>query len=151
MLRPTKILVPTDFSHYADKALKQALDIAREYGAEVYLVHVMPAEFRSIADEYTDVSITSETLEQYEEKMVASARKKLEKQIKRLLVDPVVKVTPETLIGRPEEEIVKFQQEGGVDLIVISSLGRSTFSRYLIGSVARGVLKGATCPVLLSK
>jgi nucleotide-binding universal stress UspA family protein len=151
MLRPTKILVPTDFSKYADKALRQALDIANEYGAEVYLVHVMPTEFRSIADEYTDVSITSETLEQYEEKMVTSSRKKMEKQITRLRGDTAVQVIAETLTGKPEEEIVRFQQEKGADLIVISSLGRSRLSQYLIGSVARGVLKGATCPVLLTK
>lgn len=151
MLRPTKILVPTDFSKYADKALRQALDIAQEYGAKVYLIHVMPAEFRSIADDYTDVSITEETLQQYEEKMVASSRKKMEKQVAKSLGDSAVEVASETLIGKPEEEIVKFQQEKGVDLIVISSLGKSGLSRYLIGSVARGVLKGAACPVLLSK
>ena len=151
MLRPTKILVPTDFSKYADKALRQAMDIAQEYRAKVYLVHVMPGEFRSIADEYTDVSITEDTLRQYEEKMVASARKKMEKQVTKLLGDSAVEVTLETVIGKPEEEIVKFQQEKGVDLIVISSLGKSGLSRYLIGSVARGVLKGAACSVLLSK
>ncbi len=151
MLRPTKILVPTDFSKYSGKALKQALDIAKEYGAKVYLVHVIPGEFRSIADDYTDVSITDETLQQYEEKMVASARKKMERQAAKLLGDSTVEVKRKALIGRPEEEIVRFQQEKGVDLVVISSLGKSGLSRYLIGSVARGVLKGAACPVLLSK
>ncbi len=151
MLRPTKILVPTDFSKYSDKALRQALDIAKEYGAKVYLLHVTSSEFRSITDDYTDVSITEETLQQYEEKMVASARKKLERQAKKLLGEAPVEVIRETLMGRPEEEIVRFQQEKGVDLVVISSLGKSGLSRYLIGNVARDVLKGATCPVLLTK
>lgn len=151
MLRPTKILVPTDFSKYADDALKQALDIAKEYGAKVCLVHILPGEFRSISDEYTDVSITEETLQHYEDKMAASARKKMEKQLTKVLGDAPVEVVTEMVVGRPEEEIVKYQQEKGVDLVVISSLGKSGFSKYLIGNVARGVLKGTTCPVLLNK
>ena len=42
-------------------------------------------------------------------------------------------------------------KEKGIDLIVIASLGRSGIAKYLIGSVARNVLKGAKCPVLLTK
>jgi len=44
MLKPTKILVPTDFSEYSDRALRQALDIARQYGATVYILHVLREE-----------------------------------------------------------------------------------------------------------
>ena len=151
MLRPTRILVPTDFSEYADKALRQAMDIAEEYKAKVYLIHVVPGELRSIADDYSDVSITEKTLQRYEKKLVSSARKKMEKQIARLSGDRRVEVIPEAVIGRPEDEIIRFQYETGIDLVVISSLGKSGLSRYLIGNVARAVLKGATCPVLLSK
>jgi universal stress protein A len=151
MFRPTKILVPTDYSTYADKAFNQALDIAQEYGAKVYLVHVVPGDLRRITDDYSDVSITVEALEEYEESMVASARKTLEKQVTKLLGDSTVEVIPEVIVGRPEEEIVKFQHAKHIDLVVISSLGKSGLSRYLIGSVARTVLREATCPVLLSK
>ena len=41
MLKPTRILVPTDFSEYSDRALSQALDIAKEYYAKLYLLHVL--------------------------------------------------------------------------------------------------------------
>jgi nucleotide-binding universal stress UspA family protein len=37
----TKILVPTDFSEYSDKALRQALDIALQYKAKVFVLHVV--------------------------------------------------------------------------------------------------------------
>lgn len=47
MLKPTKILVPTDFSEYSDKALKQALDIAKEYNAKVYVLHVLDQKLQS--------------------------------------------------------------------------------------------------------
>ncbi len=38
---PTKIFVPTDFSKHSDKALDRALDIAKQYGAKVFLLHVI--------------------------------------------------------------------------------------------------------------
>ena len=41
MLAPTRILVPTDFSPYSDRALVQALDIAKQYRAKVFLLHVL--------------------------------------------------------------------------------------------------------------
>lgn len=53
--------------------------------------------------------------------------------------------------GVAYEEILREQDEKGIDLIVISSLGRTGIAKYLMGSVARNVLKGATCSVLLTK
>jgi len=41
MLKPTKILVPTDFSGYSEAALRQAADIAEEYGSELHVLHVV--------------------------------------------------------------------------------------------------------------
>jgi universal stress protein A len=40
MLAPKRILVPTDFSDYSDEALKQALELAKQHNAKVYLLHV---------------------------------------------------------------------------------------------------------------
>jgi universal stress protein A len=151
MLHPKKLLVPTDFSKYADSALKQALDIAQDYGAKIYLLHVVPGELRRMADDYTDIPITEEAVQQFEEKMVASVRRKLERQIDKMRGERTIEVIQETRVGRPDEEIVKFQREKHVDLVVISSLGKAGLSGYLIGRVARAVLRGATCSVLLSK
>ena len=87
MLKPTKILVPTDFSKSSDTALAQGLDIAGQYQAKLFLLH----------------------------------------------------------------EILKEGREQKIDLIVIASLGQSGMAKYFMGSVARNVLKGARCPVLLTK
>jgi nucleotide-binding universal stress UspA family protein len=43
------------------------------------------------------------------------------------------------------------QTEKGIDLIIISSLGKTGLGKYFIGGVARNVLKGSACPVLLTK
>ena len=57
MLKPTKILVPTDFSEYSDKALKQAIDIAKQYNAEVYILNVVAPIDKYIIDYCTERSI----------------------------------------------------------------------------------------------
>jgi len=54
-------------------------------------------------------------------------------------------------VGAPYDQILKEADEKAVDLIVISSLGTTGIGKYLIGSVARHVLLGAKCSVLLTR
>lgn len=152
MLMPTKILVPTDFSGYSDKALQQALDIAVEYKAKVYALHVVHERIqRALTDDYSDITITPRVLQKYEKSLVKEAKNKLRKQIGKFPQSKEVEVISEVTNGIPAEEILRVQEEKAIDLIVIASLGRTGIARYLIGGVARNVLKGAKCPVLLTK
>jgi len=148
MLKPTKILVPSDFSDFSDKALRQGLDIALQYGAKVYLLHVINEEVRQCVDFYC---ISLETVKEMEDQMVTSAGEQLQKQLEKFPQARGVEVIADTRKGVPYEEILREGQERGIDLIVIASLGRTGIGKYLIGSVARNVLKGSTCPVLLTK
>ncbi|MDD5243183.1 MAG: universal stress protein [Syntrophorhabdaceae bacterium] len=149
---PTKILVPTDFSGYSDKALQQALDIAVEYKAKVYALHVVHERIqRALTDDYSDITITPRVLQKYEKSLVKEAKNKLRKQIGKFPQSKEVEVISEVTNGIPAEEILRVQEEKAIDLIVIASLGRTGIARYLIGGVARNVLKGAKCPVLLTK
>ena len=52
MFSPKKILVPTDFSVYADNALKQAIDVAKQNKAKIYLFHVIDDGFQQCAVDY---------------------------------------------------------------------------------------------------
>ena len=136
MLKPTKILIPTDFSEYSNKALRQALDIAKHYKAKVNMLHVVRGE-----SYYEDV----------EKQMIERARKKLQEEIDKFPQAKELEVFTEVVSGNTSEAILAEERSKGIDLIVIASLGRSGIAKYLIGSVARNVLKGAKCPVLLTK
>jgi nucleotide-binding universal stress UspA family protein len=57
MLIPTKILVPTDFSEHSDRAFRQALDIAKDYNAKVFLLHVIHEALHLL-----DLTLPKETL-----------------------------------------------------------------------------------------
>jgi len=148
MLRPTKILVPTDFSEYSDKALKQALDIAKQYNAKVFLFHVLSSEIRSCMG---DACLGDDMIRDIENQIKTMAKEDLQKQANKFPLSKEVPITMEIGTGTTYEAILKEADDKGIDLIVIASLGRSAIARFLVGSVARNVLKGAKCPVLLTK
>ena len=157
MLIPTKILVPTDFSEYSDKALEQALDIAKQYRAKVFLLHVVHEEIYNYEERF-DFAM-SKTLSQPSEevfrRMKDRHRVEIEEKFKNQLNKfPQVKevdVVTNIRKGVPYHEILEEGKEKGIDLIVIASLGRTGIAKYLIGGVARNVLRGSKCPVLLTK
>ena len=149
MLMPTKILVPTDFSEYSDKALEQALDIARQYHAKVFLLHVIREE---VPYQIDLGFITDEGLwQQIRNSQMAEAKERLHNQIDKFSQAKEVEIVATIRQGIPYEKILDEAKENGIDLIVIASLGRTGIAKYLIGSVARNVLKGSKCPVLLTK
>ena len=147
MLMPTKILVPTDFSSYSDKALRQAFDIAMQYKAQVYVVHVL---HEKNPYDTSDGSIPS-YYEDIEKQLIERARKKLQEEIDKFPQAKELNVFVDVVNGNTAEAILEVEKSKGIDLIVIASLGTSGIAKYLIGGVARNVLKGAQCPVLLTK
>ncbi len=149
MLMPTRILVPTDFSEYSDRALEQALDIAKQYHAKVFLLHVIHDEMHhSVA---FDFGLSEEVWRQINDRHLAETKEKLRKQLDKFPQAKEVEVVANVRQGVSYDEILKEGKEKEIDLIVIASLGRTGIAKYLIGGVARNVLRGSKCPVLLTK
>ncbi|MBI5213724.1 MAG: universal stress protein [Nitrospirae bacterium] len=137
-----RILFPTDFSGGALNALPYALDMAKSYGAKLYLLHVIYDIATSSGLHIPHISVD----EMYKE-LDASARKELEKfglEQRRVLKD----VEHTVIRGVPYEEILKFAQEKNIDLIVIGTHSRKGLDRVLFGSTAERVVRNASCPVL---
>jgi nucleotide-binding universal stress UspA family protein len=149
MLKPTRILVPTDFSEHSDRALAQGLDIAKQYKAKLILLHVLPEDIYRSGLEL--VFLEEKVRHEIRDRATDSAQERLQTQLGRFPQSGEVEATAHVRWGVPYDEILKEGEEQGIDLIVIASLGRSNLSRYLMGSVARNVLKGSRCPVLLTK
>ena len=147
MLVPTKILVPTDFSEYSDRALRQALDIAKQYGAKVYVLHVLHEEFYR----FEDLGNIADTWKIMEDSQLARARENLQKQLNKFPEAKEIEIIADIRRDLPYEAILEEAAQRAIDLIVIASFGQSGIVKYLMGSVARNVLKGSKCPVLLTK
>jgi nucleotide-binding universal stress UspA family protein len=145
MFAPKQILVPTDFSSYSDKALKEAIDIAKQQGSTIHLLHV-----NSLVQQCAiDYCMTSAIVDDLEKQSTETAQKKIREEIDKFPESKSVTIVPEVKKGTPYEEILKDQMEKNIDLIVIASHGTTGLLHYFIGSVAERVVKGAKCPVLL--
>jgi len=140
---PRVILVPTDFSEFSDAALRYALDIAAQYDATVYLLHVLGDKV------YSDHTITEEAAESLVEKRVETARNLLKRQSDKAPRADNVRIEEIVRTGLDYEEILREQEKLGPDLIVIASHGRTGLLNLLMGSVAEKVAREAKCPVLL--
>jgi universal stress protein A len=147
MFEPTKILVPTDFSHPSDKALGEALDIAKQYSARVHLLHVIPQEIDYICT--VDYCVDVGAVQQLQQRLLAGAYQSLQEQLEKFPLSKIVEVNVEVRKGHPADEILKAQEEKGHELIVMAPLGRTGLTRFFVGSVTNNVLKGARCRVLL--
>jgi universal stress protein A len=147
MFKPSKILVPTDFSHPSDRALGEALDIAKQYGAAVHLLHVIPQELDYMCS--VDYCVDASTMEELQKKVVPGAHQGLQKQLEKFPLSKSVKVVTEVRKGHPAEEILKAQEESATDLIVMAPLGRTGLAKFSVGSVTNNILKSARCLVLL--
>jgi nucleotide-binding universal stress UspA family protein len=143
MLPPKLILAPVDFSPHANEALKVAADLAKRFGSELCLVHVVPF----IPKLPSASTIFNER--EYEEELHKSADVRL-KEIGDEIARSGVTVT--TRVGTANEvgqEILLTAEHVHADLIVIASHGMTGWSRLAFGSVADKVTRLATCPVLL--
>lgn len=140
MIKIKRLLSPTDFSEASKHALLYAEDLARTYGAELHLVHVIepvlypPEMFGQVG--LVDVESTIERAGQEE---LAQWRTNVPTDM------PCVTAT---VHGKPYVEILQYATEKEIDLIVISTHGRSALDHLLLGSTTEKIVRKAVCPVL---
>ncbi len=148
MFAPKNILVPTDFSKYSDKALKEAIDIAVQYGSKIYLLHVIDQQVQECAIDYC---LSYEVVQSLKKESLKTAKENLEKEANRIAKGKKIKVAFDVKTGIPAETILSEQKAKKIDLIVIASHGKTGLLKHFMGSVADKVVKGAKCPVVVVK
>ena len=142
-----KILVPLDGSKLAECALKPAFTIAQKFKSDILLVRIaMPVQsamglpaMTPFANDLRHANLEREAEEAGSYLINIRAR----------WVDPEVSVRSEVLQGVPPKMIAAVANEQQIDLIVMSTHGRTGFDRLIYGSVAEAVLRGVHIPVLL--
>lgn len=146
MFAPRKILVPTDYSAYADKALRQALELAKQFNSKVYLLHVNDVIRECVADYCVDYA----SLQRVKEEVVEGTKQSMQKELAKFAEYKDLDVTFDIREGDPGGEILKEQQDKDIDLIVLGAHGKTGFIKHLVmGNVAEKVVRGAKCSVLL--
>ncbi len=136
------LLVPTDFSEYALRAIHTAVSIAMATGAKIILLH-------NVYTETKWESLPNSRRLEYPEtiKRIKEAESKMNLLMKNNLFKKV-KTTNIISYGIAYEEIVLRAKKLKVDLILMGSHGNEASERYFIGSTIQKVLREATCPVM---
>lgn len=133
-----KIIVAIDLSEDSDEVVQRARGIAGESGAEMHLIHVIePLSFAYGGDIPMDFSGIQDEIHQ-------QATNQLQRFGETYGFDSEHR---HIVLGKPEVEIHTAAEEKDADLIVVGSHGRYGLA-LLMGSTAKGVLRGATCDVL---
>ncbi len=140
MIEPfKKVLVGTDFSEAAGRAVERAVDVAARYGAKLHLVHAW--DYPAVA--YAAMGTTMIDILPFEQ----AAREKLDALVASL-ADRGVTVEASLCRGVAWDQIVSLVDQVAADLLVVGTHGRTGLKRAMLGSVAERVVRHATVPVL---
>jgi len=142
------ILVTTDLSELADAALEPAASMARGAGAELTVFHTIATEAPPKPDPKGAYYKVALGLWETDQGVVADARRQLDERVARF-----ADVSAQGALGRgdPVAAVLAHIAAHGVDLVVISSHGRTGLKRMLLGSVAEEVARRSPVPVLIWK
>ena len=133
-MKTYRVLVPTDFSSGSDAALGLASTLAKEHAdSQILLVHVIETSVPGYDDQLG--VLEPETLRTNMQMLASSHRHQI----------PIEAIIAH---GHPATRIVEIADQRDVDLIVISTHGRSGLAHLLMGSTAESVLRRASCPVM---
>ena len=137
-----KILCPIDFSDPARAAMKVAVDLCRQFGAELTLFHAyeLPGYTLPEGSVVASPKMLQELADQADSHL-AEWRRLAEGM-------GAARVVTAKGIGEPALEIVELARDGGFDLVVVGTHGRTGLRHALLGSVAERVVRRASSPVL---
>jgi len=134
-----KILVPTDFSNNALKAITYASEIAKKSGSVIYLLHVIEPTINMVKMQAD--SSREEVVKERSELLILS-----QKTLNDIFPD--VRVIKHLSGGTPIASILNYAEKEKMDLIVMGTTGASRLKEFFMGSVAAGVIGKTKIPVL---
>jgi nucleotide-binding universal stress UspA family protein len=139
-----KILVPVDFSDHSERALEEAIGLARNFDAELHLLHCYQVHPQAVSPYGIVVPET------FEHDIRMAALQRLSEWRDKASAQGV-RVKEHITAHFPSEEIAEMASRLGVDLIVMGTRGLSGLKHVLLGSVTERTIRLAHCPVLTVK
>jgi nucleotide-binding universal stress UspA family protein len=139
------VLIPTDGSPGANRAIEHGVDLASTYGATVHALYVVDED---VFEHYAGIDAidhSEEALEHHGEDVLANVTDEVAR------VDPDVDVVTAIERGRAADAIVRYADANDVDVVVMGTERHSGEYRRLLGSVTENVARHATCPVHVVK
>ena len=125
------LLVPLDFSGQSRQALRYAVPLAQKFIARIHLVHVLRPPGKVTPGELS--------------RLRHAAIKRLGEM--SALLPPRLRAGNAVLVGDPADQILQLTRRNDIDLIVLTTNGRTGLKRVLAGSTAERIIRRASCPV----
>jgi nucleotide-binding universal stress UspA family protein len=140
-----KILIPIDGSECSLNAARYAVKLAKHENAQVFCIHVIESV------PYYGYVGSQPAIERYYEDLVVKVQSWFGKVRDIAKNEGISEIKTKTFsnVKSITESIIDYAANNNMDLIVIGSRGRTGLKRFLMGSVANGVVQHAHCPVLL--
>lgn len=142
------ILLPTDGSKIADRAVERGTALAKTLGSKVTLLRVVP-EFQMIADESFSVPLSPKMKKEFEAEAAVRAQEKLDVLAARMAKSGVRAATVVVASDLPYQQIIAVARKRKCDLVLMASHGRRGLSSLLLGSETVKVLTHSKIPVLV--
>jgi universal stress protein A len=142
-----KILSPIDFSEFSFEAMRGAWELAKDVGAELHLLHVVVPHTILVPLLLTRDAEGARAMAR-EAALVQQAEEELSR-VKKAQLENSPKVMTSAVVGPPVPKIIDYAEREAIDLILLSSHGRTGFNRIMLGSVAEKLVRGAPCSILM--
>jgi len=142
-----KILAPIDFSELSMEAMRGAMELAKDVGAEVHLMHVVQPHHH-----YAPLPLATNAEESRELVREAAMMEQAEEELKRIKKDEFgdsKKVVTFATVGHPVQKLVDYAKQNEIDLIMLATHGRSGVEHFVSGSVTEKLARYAPCSVLV--
>jgi nucleotide-binding universal stress UspA family protein len=138
-------MIATDGSEASKYAADVGISLARRSAGKVFAVYVVDVQRLVQLHGYTTLHGLKENLLNAMLNEGEEAVAYLEKKSK----EAGISCEKVILKGNPSDELLKYSNEFGVDILVIGSIGRTGISRFLLGSVAEKVVRHSEVPVMV--
>jgi len=151
-----RLLVPLDGSRFGSRAIRYASEIARQFGGEVVLLQVIPRPTPIPAT--TGISPVMESpagaeiamqVALLDEKRETTRGKRYLSNKARKIRSQNIKSSYQVMVGDPAQSIMEFAKIESIDLVVMTTHGKSGIKRAILGSVADRVIRDSGKPVLV--
>jgi len=139
-----QILLTLDGSEMSEQALPVAIEYAKIFESELYLLRVI----NPLAKSYRTGLATVSAIQNAEEQLRVLAIDYLE-NVANKVREVGIPVKIFSLIGIPYKEIIQFSEQEGIDLIIMCTRGESGITRWLLGSNTDYVIRGSRIPVIV--
>ncbi len=143
MLKIKKILFPTDFSNCSKQAFAHALFLAKKYGAELHILHVITIHAGDIYDPKYDFP----HLEEYNVNLEKHATQRSDNLINEHIIGTTRIISIQKRGYAPSAIILGYANENAIDMIVMGTHGRHGLGYLFLGSIAEEVTRFAKRPV----